>query len=50
VLNGPEAMDAADNQVEVLDRSGEVVRAIAGSKEDVATGILAVVQRKLIRV
>jgi phosphopantothenoylcysteine decarboxylase/phosphopantothenate--cysteine ligase len=49
VLNGPEAMDAADNRVEVLDSSGEVVRAIAGSKEDVATGILAVVQQKLIR-
>lgn len=49
VLNGPEAMDAANNRVEVLDRSGEVVRAIAGSKEEVATGILAVVQQKLIR-
>ena len=49
VLNGPEAMDAADNRVEVLDGSGEVVRAIAGSKVDVATGILAVVQQKLIR-
>lgn len=49
VLNGPEAMDAADNRVEVLDRSGEVVCAIAGSKEDVAAGILAVVEQRLIR-
>jgi phosphopantothenoylcysteine decarboxylase/phosphopantothenate--cysteine ligase len=49
VLNGPEAMDAADNRVEILDGRGEVVRALAGSKEDVAMGILAVVQQKLIR-
>ncbi len=49
VINGAEAIDAADNSVEVLDRRGEIVRTIAGSKEDVATGILAVVQQKLIR-
>lgn len=48
VLNGPEAMDATDNRVEVLDGSGDVVAALAGSKEDVANGILAVVQQKLI--
>jgi phosphopantothenoylcysteine decarboxylase / phosphopantothenate---cysteine ligase len=49
VLNGPEAMDAADNRVEILDRSGEVVHSLAGSKEEVATGILAVVQQQLLR-
>ena len=32
VLNGPAAMDALDNQVEVLDRSGEVVASVGGSK------------------
>jgi phosphopantothenoylcysteine decarboxylase/phosphopantothenate--cysteine ligase len=48
VLNGPEAMDAADNRVEVLDRSGEVVQSFAGTKEDVAAGILAVVQERLL--
>lgn len=48
VLNGPDAMDAADNQVEILDAAGEVILALAGSKEAVATGILAAVQKKLI--
>jgi phosphopantothenoylcysteine decarboxylase/phosphopantothenate--cysteine ligase len=48
VLNGPEAMDAAENTVEVLNRSGEVVRSLAGSKEVVAHGILAVIQAALI--
>jgi phosphopantothenoylcysteine decarboxylase / phosphopantothenate---cysteine ligase len=48
VLNGPSAMDAADNQVEVLDRSGNVIAALAGSKEIVATGILRVIQERLI--
>jgi phosphopantothenoylcysteine decarboxylase/phosphopantothenate--cysteine ligase len=48
VLNGPAAMDAADNQVEIFDKSGEVVAAIAGSKEDVASGILQVIQQRLI--
>jgi phosphopantothenoylcysteine decarboxylase/phosphopantothenate--cysteine ligase len=48
VLNGPAAMDADDNQVEVLDRTGAVVAALAGSKGDVAAGILAVIQERLI--
>jgi phosphopantothenoylcysteine decarboxylase / phosphopantothenate---cysteine ligase len=48
VLNGPAAMDAADNQVEVLDRTGAVVAALAGSKEAVAGGILRVIQERLI--
>jgi phosphopantothenoylcysteine decarboxylase / phosphopantothenate---cysteine ligase len=49
VLNGPEAMDATDNKVEVLDRTGEVVSSLSGSKEAVASGILVVVQQRLIR-
>jgi len=48
VLNGPTAMDADDNQVEVLDRTGAVVSALAGSKSEVAGGILAVIQQRLI--
>jgi phosphopantothenoylcysteine decarboxylase/phosphopantothenate--cysteine ligase len=48
VLNGPAAMDAADNQVEVLDRSGAVVAAFAGSKQAVAQGILATIAERLI--
>jgi phosphopantothenoylcysteine decarboxylase/phosphopantothenate--cysteine ligase len=48
VLNGPEAMNSDSNSVEVLDRSGQVVAAIQGSKDDVGRGILRVIQRKLI--
>lgn len=47
VLNGPAAMDAADNQVEVFDKSGAVVAAIAGSKEAVATRIMEVIEQRL---
>jgi len=48
VLNGPAAMDAVDNQVEILDKSGAVVAALAGSKETVAQGILQVIGERLI--
>lgn len=48
VLNGPEAMNAPDNRVEVLDRQGNVVAEFAGPKEDVARGILGVIQTRLI--
>lgn len=49
VLNDTSAIDAADNRVELLDRTGAVVQAIAGTKEAVARGIMAVVQARLIR-
>jgi len=49
VLNGPAAMDAADNQVEVLDRTGAVVASLAGSKTLVARGILQAIQERLIK-
>ena len=48
VLNGPEAMNALTNQVEILDPAGQVVANYAGTKEDVAAGILAVIQARLI--
>lgn len=48
VLNGPEAMNSPENSVEVLDRSGTVVSAISGSKDEVAKGILAIIQARLI--
>lgn len=48
VLNGPEAMNAATNNVEILDRSGEVVASFAGSKDDVARKIFEVVNERLI--
>jgi phosphopantothenoylcysteine decarboxylase/phosphopantothenate--cysteine ligase len=48
VSNGAEAIGAGQTQVEVLDRTGEVLAALAGSKEEVAEGIFAVIQRRLI--
>ncbi len=49
VLNGPEAMNAPDNRVEILDPTGAVVTTLAGSKEEVARGIFQVIQRRLIK-
>src|SRR5437879_9835515 len=48
VLNGPAAMDAADNQVQILDRTGATIAELAGSKLSVAEGILGVIQQRLI--
>jgi phosphopantothenoylcysteine decarboxylase / phosphopantothenate---cysteine ligase len=48
VSNGPQAISALDNQVEVIMPSGEVIAAIAGSKESVAHGILAIIEERLI--
>lgn len=48
VSNGPDAMNALDNTVEILDRAGAVVDSLAGSKEDVGRGILRVIEERLI--
>jgi phosphopantothenoylcysteine decarboxylase/phosphopantothenate--cysteine ligase len=48
VLNGPEAMHSLDNSVEILNRRGTVVAALAGPKERVAAGILRIIQSELI--
>ncbi len=48
VLNGPQAMDSLDNEVEIINREGATVGQFHGSKEDVAKGILNVVQSLLI--
>jgi phosphopantothenoylcysteine decarboxylase/phosphopantothenate--cysteine ligase len=48
VLNGPQAMNAAENCVELLDKSGQVIATFAGSKELVAHGILSEIQQRLI--
>ena len=47
VLNGPQAMNSLENSVEVLDRSGQVVAALSGTKEHVAQGILAILEERL---
>jgi len=48
VTNSPQAIGAVDNQVEVLAPDGKVVAALAGTKENVAAGILGIVQEMLI--
>ncbi|HRX82819.1 MAG: phosphopantothenoylcysteine decarboxylase [Planctomycetaceae bacterium] len=48
VLNGPEAMDAAENAVEIIAPNGNVVEAFQGSKSVVATGILRLIQERLV--
>ena len=47
VLNGPEAMNAEDNRVEVLARDGQLLAEFKGPKEDVARGILGIIQQRL---
>lgn len=49
VSNGAEAMHSLENSVEVIDRAGTVLKAIAGPKEDVARGIFEVIEERLIR-
>jgi phosphopantothenoylcysteine decarboxylase/phosphopantothenate--cysteine ligase len=48
VLNGPQAMNAPDNQVEILNPQGEVVASLSGPKVEVARGILRIIQDRLI--
>lgn len=48
VLNGPEAMHATGNTVEVFDAAGEQVLAATGSKAEVAREILAVIEQLLV--
>ena len=48
VSNGPRAMHAADNEVEVIDHEGHVIGAFAGPKEMVARKILTIIHRRLI--
>src|SRR5262245_9469553 len=49
VLNGPEAMHARDTRVEIIDKLGEVLAAFAGSKEEVAASIFAIIEARLIQ-
>ena len=49
VLNGPDAMDAWENRVQVLDRSGTELASLSGPKLDVARGILEVIHTRLIK-
>jgi phosphopantothenoylcysteine decarboxylase/phosphopantothenate--cysteine ligase len=48
VSNGVEAMDSLENRVEILDPTGEVINAFAGSKVKIASQILSVIQDRLV--
>lgn len=49
VSNGPEAIDADSNHVELLDSSGTVLSTVEGSKTDVAQELMTAIERLLIR-
>jgi phosphopantothenoylcysteine decarboxylase / phosphopantothenate---cysteine ligase len=49
VVNGPQAIQAADTRVEMLGKDGQVLGRFAGSKADVARDIFGVIQRLLAR-
>jgi phosphopantothenoylcysteine decarboxylase/phosphopantothenate--cysteine ligase len=49
ISNSPQAINAPDNEVEVLTPSGDVVAALAGSKEKVAAEILSIINERLIQ-
>ncbi|HEV7221160.1 MAG TPA: phosphopantothenoylcysteine decarboxylase [Pirellulales bacterium] len=49
VLNGPQAMNALDTEVEVLDKQGQVIASLIGSKEQVARGIVRAIAERLIQ-
>jgi phosphopantothenoylcysteine decarboxylase/phosphopantothenate--cysteine ligase len=48
VLNGPQAMNAMDNSIEVFDRTGAVLASYHGAKEDVANQLFALIVNRLI--
>ncbi len=48
VSNGPEAMHSLENNVEIIDRDGNVLHALSGPKEEVARGIFDVIEERLI--
>jgi phosphopantothenoylcysteine decarboxylase / phosphopantothenate---cysteine ligase len=48
VLNGPQAISATENSVEVLDRTGALVASLQGAKEKVATQLFSIVRDRLI--
>ena len=48
VANGLAAMNSTDNHVEIIDRRGQLVDALQGTKEDVARGILEIIDLRLI--
>ena len=50
VVNGPEAVDAAETSVEILDDTGEVVAAFSGGKKQVGRGIMRTIENRLMMI
>lgn len=48
VSNGPNAIDASDNDVELLDPNGDVLAQISGSKHEVAQQLLQQITKRLV--
>jgi phosphopantothenoylcysteine decarboxylase/phosphopantothenate--cysteine ligase len=48
VSNGAQAISSTDNEVEVLTPTGDVLASISGTKEEVATRILSIIEEQLI--
>ncbi len=48
ILNGPAAMNADQNDVEIIDPTGAVLEAAGGKKQEVARRIMAMIQKRLI--
>lgn len=48
VVNGESAIGATENSVEILDRSGEVIAALSGPKDEIARGLFAIIENRLI--
>ena len=48
VVDGPEAVNAVDTKVELLDRDGRVLGSFAGGKNDVAQEVFQIIQQRLI--
>ncbi len=48
VVNGPQAIDADCNSVEIMDRDGRIIASVEGPKLDVAESILQVIESQLL--
>ena len=48
VSNGPQAIDSDDNEVELLDRDGNVIAAVSGDKQHVADRLLIEITSRLL--
>ncbi len=48
VLNGAQAIGSEENSVEVLDRSGEIIATLAGTKDHVARGLFGLIEQRLV--